>query len=174
MVFVAAVLMDSGIVIGMPPCPWARRLASARMRKYTNTNHNTYTAEVLTKMKITASAASQRPSVLPASRVKYKSHTRLNNEGRSEMDDGLRAPRSTPPSPLTAKPGAGRLPGSTPIPSIDHGHEGPRGPAWRRRGEGSSFVKSFGSYTNYSCHEPAETTQQATWKIPLSTVSAVL
>eukprot|EP00966_Prymnesium_polylepis_P029880 694066-Prymnesium_polylepis.1 len=53
--------------------------------------------------------------------------------------DGLRAPGSTPPSPLTAKLGAERLLGSTPIPIPTLYRPWARGGTgtglWRRRGQ---------------------------------------
>ena len=74
-------------------------------------------------------------------------------DGRRARCDGLRAPGSTPPSPLTAKPGAERSLGSTSIPYLSTLGTG-ADEDWPGGGEGSAYVISVGFCTNYSRNEP--------------------
>ena len=97
------------------------------------------------------------------------------HDGRRARCAGLRAPGSTPPSPLTAKPGAERLLGSTTIlylSTLGTGADEDRPGG----GEGSAYVISVGFCTNYSRNEPqarrrASTRQGNLWTGSLPTTA---
>eukprot|EP00966_Prymnesium_polylepis_P248250 5739937-Prymnesium_polylepis.1 len=73
--------------------------------------------------------------------------------GRAVRCDGLRAPGSTPPSPLTNEPGDERLLGSTPVSylsTLAKRADGDR----PRGGDDSAYVKVKYPAPNYTYHEP--------------------
>ena len=88
-----------------------------------------------------SAAAAEKPPTISESRGRDHPSLQPIHDGRRARCDGLRAPGSTPPSPLTAKSGAERLLGSTPIPCLSTLGTGadkdrPGG------GEGSAYVIS--------------------------------
>ena len=95
--------------------PSRRRPVAHQVRREYRRYGTHLTRRTLPSMCATTATQMARSASSCSSRSTVRRATLITKSGRAVRCDGLRAPGSTPPSPLTTESGAERLLGSTPV-----------------------------------------------------------